>query len=389
MMRSRHMQTCKLLLCAVCQRCWQFWPRLWVATVCLLTGGLVQAQSVVFINPGMSDEIFWISATDAMRKAADSLGMRLSVVTVERDRLKPMELAQALAQLPAQERPDYLLFSNEYSVAPSVLKALEGSGIKAFMAFSGIHEDLRPQVGLPRARFPFWLGSLESNAEDAGYRTAKTLIAEAQKHPEWRDEQGQWQMLAIAGDRSTPVSITRNQGLLKAVSEAGGAVKLMQLVYGEWRQDKAQQQAAGLFRRYPQARMVWSGNDVMALGAMQAWEEQGGVPGTDAVFSGINTSAQALEKLRKGQLTAMAGGHFLAGAWSMVMLFDYHHGVDFADEGLEQKRPMFMLFDVSNSKRFEQRLGAGSMVSLDFRQFSKYLNPHLKRYDFDIHRLLH
>lgn len=120
------MQTSKLLWCAVCQRCWQAGLRLWVAAVCLWTAGMAQAQSVVFINPGMSDEIFWTSASDAMRKAADSLGMQLQVVTVERDRLKPMEVAQSLAQLPPQERPDYVLFGNEYSVAPSVLKALEG-----------------------------------------------------------------------------------------------------------------------------------------------------------------------------------------------------------------------------------------------------------------------
>src|SRR4029077_13279278 len=37
------------------------------------------------------------------------------------------------------------------------------------------------------------------------------------------------------------------------------------------------------------------GNDLMAFGAMTAWEKRGGKPGADAWFSGINTSTEALE----------------------------------------------------------------------------------------------
>ena len=50
----------------------------------------------------------------------------------------------------------------------------------------------------------------------------------------------------------------------------------LQEVYGEWRRDKARLQAQELFRRYPEARLVWSGNDEMALGAMQAWQRSAG-----------------------------------------------------------------------------------------------------------------
>ena len=37
-------------------------------------------------------------------------------------------------------------------------------------------------------------------------------------------------------------------------------------------------------------------------------------------------------------------GHFITGAWTLVMIYDYHHGRDFADEGLELERPMFAEF---------------------------------------------
>lgn len=290
-----------------------------MAVACCAWHSLAAAQSVVFLNPGKSDEAFWVAASHAMHKAADSLGMQLQVLYGERNRLAPIAMAQQVAQRPQAERPDYVIFSNEYGVAPSVLRALDGSGIRVLMAFSGAQSERRDQTGYPRERFAFWLGSLEPNAEDAGYLTAKALIAAGRQKPALWDAQGVLPLLVIAGDRSTPSSIARNRGMRKAVQEAGAQVQLLQQVYGEWRADKAQVQAEVLYQRYPQSRLVWSGNDLMAFGAMQSWQARGGKPGQDALFSGINTSAQAFGALRNGQLTALAGGHFLAGAWAMVM----------------------------------------------------------------------
>ena len=345
------------------------------------------AQSVVFINPGKADETYWVSAADAMHRAAHSLGMQLRVIYAERDRLEPIAIARRLAQLPPAQRPQYVIFTNDYSVAPGVLRALEGSGIQAFLTYSGIQPELRDQVGVPRGRYPFWLGSLEPRAQDAGYLTARALIAAARKQPQLKAADGKFHMLAIAGDRSTPSSVARNQGMHRAVQEAPDAL-LLQEVYGEWRRDKARVQAQELFQRYPEARLVWSGNDEMALGAMQAWQVRGGKPGKDALFSGVNTSAQAFEALRQQELTALAGGHFLAGAWALVLLFDYHRGVDFRAEGLELVYPMFKLFSAHSSLRFEKSFGTGQRP-LDFKPFSKYHHPALRHYDFDLEKLLH
>src|SRR5256885_16649643 len=78
--------------------------------------------------------------------------------------------------------------------------------------------------------------------------------------------------------------------------------------------------------------------------------------------------------LRTGELSALAGGHFLTGAWALVMLYDHAHGADFASEGLEQVRPMFTLLDKSQIDRYEHRISA-PLAPLDFRSYSKHLNP--------------
>src|SRR5260221_10118499 len=139
-------------------------------------------------------------------------------------------------------------------------------------------------------------------------------------------------MLAIAGDRSTPSSITRNQGMRRAVAEAP-MVRLEEEVYAAWTGENAAQQSESLYRRYPDVKLVWAGNDLMAFGAMAAWEKRGGKPGVDAWFSGINTSTEALEAGKSGRVNALAGGPFITWAWGLVMIYRFHHGHDLPDEG--------------------------------------------------------
>ena len=194
-------------------------------------------------------------------------------------------------------------------------------------------------------------------------------------------------MIAIAGDRSTTTSLKRNQGMLRAVSEQSDVV-LEQQVYGEWNRAKAREQSDWLYQRYPQVRVVWAGNDLMAFGAMESWTERGGKPGSDAVFSGINTSEEAMTKLRTGSLAALAGGHFIAGAYALVMLYDYHNGHDFADEGLELERSMFILFSADDAKRFQSQYGDLDFHKVDFRRFSKVLNPAVRQYQFSFRQIL-
>ena len=70
------------------------------------------------------------------------------------------------------------------------------------------------------------------------------------------------------------------------------------------------------------------------------------------------------------------------------MLYDYHHGKDFADEGLEQNRSMFILFTPEEARRFQQLFGAQNFDKVDFKKFSKFLNPAIKKYDFSFRKLL-
>lgn len=358
--------------------------RLLVMLICLSVGyGNAQAMNVWFINPGHADETYWTDASRAMLDAAEDLGVRLRIAYAERDLLREVALVGEVARLPLAERPDYLILAGEKRVLLEQLKLAEAAGIPALLAFNAAQPDERAALGKPRERFRHWLGSLAPQAESAGYLTGKALI-EAGLRAGLQDAEGRLQLLALVGDNATDTSVRRNAGLLQALAEHPEVV-LQQRVVAEWRRDKAQVQTGHLLRRYPETHLLWSGNDEMAFGAMQAAADAGRGVGRDLLFSAVNTSDEAMRAVIDGRLSALAGGHFMTGAWALVMLYDYHHGHDFAvEEGLELERPLFILFSPERARAFLQ----GHWRQLDYRRFSKALNPEIQRYEFGLDPLL-
>jgi len=352
---------------------------------CGMTASPAWAQRVAFVNPGRHDETYWVTASEAMQAAARSLGMQVEIRYAERDHLAQVELVRELAARPPVTRPEYLVLVNERRMGGPMLQIASAAGIRCLFAYNTLLPEDRAEYGSARQRYPLWLGSVVPHAEDAGYLTAKALIVRGLRARRFAAD-GKLHLIAIAGDRSTESSVLRNRGMLRAAGEEPRAV-VDQVVYADWKRDVAQQMARELYARYPEAALVWAGSDQMAFGAMAAHEATGGRPGVDRWFSGVNTSTEAMQAVIDGRMEALAGGHFMAGAWALVLIYDHAHGRDFRSEGLELDVPMFSLFDAALARRYMVRFGAG-FPALDFRAFSKALNPARRHYDFAFANLL-
>jgi ABC-type sugar transport system substrate-binding protein len=336
--------------------------------------------SAVFINPGRSDEPFWRSATRFMQPAAQQLDIRLEVLYAERDHLKMIELAKQVVQ--RRNKPDYLIIVNEKLAGGEMLKLADKAGIKTLLVFSKFEDGQAVEFGAPRQKYRHWLGSLTPNAVEAGRLTASELVRQALATRTLSDD-GKVHVAVIAGDKATPTATQRLQGATDILS-AHPQVILEQVVYGNWDRARAQEQAAALLLRYPKLNALWVASDLMAYGAMDAAQTMERKPGSDLLFSAINNSPEILQARVQGRISALAGGHFTAGAWGLVMLYDYHHGKDFRKEGLELRPPLFVLLDDERAQRFLTRFGDEDFSAVDFRQFSKHLHPQMRAYQFSL-----
>lgn len=276
---------------------------------------------VGFVNPGRSDEDFWLSVGRLMADAAPRLGITLTATAAERSRRLYLQQASDLLR----QKPDYLVAVNEEGVGPAVAELAESAGVPLFMILNAMPVT---EQG-PRAASPHFLGALLADNEQAGFALASQLITAARRrNPERRF----LRLLAVDGVLATPAAGDRARGLNRALGEIPD-VMLLDRLPGEWRQDVAEQRVEAALRRSPDVDVIWCANDPMALGAVTAVAGRGLIPGGDVLIGGFNGGAAAQAAIAAGQMEVSMTGHLFAGALALVMLRDHADGLDFADVG--------------------------------------------------------
>lgn len=333
--------------------------------------------TVVFLNPGFSQEPFWTGYSDFMQAAASDLGIELQIVYGERDPQRILKNAHAVLDRP--QLPDYLIFTNEMYLGPELLRLFAHTPVKLFALHSTLTPEQRQITGDSREHYANWIGSLVPNDEEGGYLMAKALFAHVGDGPV--------ELLAFSGVRHTPSATLREAGLHRALAEHP-QIKLQQLVYGEWKRQRAYEQAQQLLQRYPQVRLIWSANDEMAFGAMRAASELKKKPGKDLYFSALNNSVEVFQARIRGDISVLVSGHFTLGGWALVMLHDHYVGYDFAlSGGKDRIAPLFNLLDAQQAQTLQERIERKG-YGVDFRRFSSVYQPQLKDYAFSIKDML-
>ncbi|WP_426111487.1 ABC transporter substrate-binding protein [Pseudomonas sp. DSP3-2-2] len=346
----------------------------------LLTAGCLWASSsmavsVVFLNPGPTSDGYWQSYGRFMHAAAEKLDMSLEVIYTDRDTRKLLTYAREALQ--GTNRPDYLVFSNELNVAPEILRLSRGSGVKLFAVNNTLTQNQIAILGDLSQSYPDFIGSLVGNDEEAGYLTASQLFSLGSAAAKGRPVE----LLAFSGTNNTPVSLKREQGMYRALAEHP-EVHLRQIVLGGWRRDRALEQARILLKRYPGIRLVWTANDQMAFGAMDAGTENGRLPGKDILFSSINWAPASLDAVQDGRLSVIAGGHFMLGGLAMVLLHDYEATDPGARHNMGAREAQLMKLltpdDIPRIRIASQRDDFG----IDVRQLSLEGKPAGTEYEF-------
>ena len=333
--------------------------------------------SIVFLNPGEPVDrgkgMFWPMTARLMDVAAQRFGMKLEVLYAERDHLLMLRQAKSLSQ--RTKLPDYVVMVNEKQTAGQMMKMFAGTSTKVLL----IHNDLtikqRQEIGNERGKMSNWIGTATTNEEKGTYRMMEALY----------DQLGTIEplIIGITGARSTPVSLKRAQGVSDYIAKSGKGQQL-QLMFSNWSSADAKSKADVLLSRYPQANIIWTANYSMALGALLAVKESG----MDVLVGSTAAAPPSVESTDKQGMTVSLGSHFFIGAWAMVLLYDYHHGVDFIQHGgVRQNLDYLYVINSDNSPRYYQVV-YDQTDAIDFSVFSKYLHPSIGEYTFSLAPLM-
>jgi len=334
---------------------------------------LAQPQPrVVFLNPGEAVERgagpYWQLVARAMSHAAKRLGLSLEILYGERDHLVTLRQAEQVAQ--RAEAPDYLVVVNEKLTAEPILKMFSGSRAKIFLIHNDLTPEQRRELGNERERMANWIGTMTSDSAGSGYLILEYLYGRLGNHEP--------RIIGITGDPQTPVARERAEGAAKYVARAGRG-RIHQVVYGDWTRADGEQKASVLLARYPDANIIWAANDSMAMGALHAVQARG----APVLVGGGGGWSEALKSIAEGGLTATVAGNFTVGAWAMVLLYDYHHGRDFAPHSGVNLTFEQVVVHRDNVDRY-QRVILNGLDSLDVGRYSKVLQPRSGPYRFNL-----
>lgn len=348
-------------------------------TLCMATTASKQltAPSVVFLNPGEPVDrgkgLFWPMTARLMGVAAKTFGMELEVLYAERDHLLMLRQAESVAQ--RTDLPDYVVMVNEKQAALKMLKMFEGTLTKVLLIHNDMTLEQRREIGNEREQMQHWIGTAKTDEESSTYR----MMEELSRQLDTREPQ----VIGITGARGTPVSLERAQGVSDYMTKTGRGQQL-QLAFSNWGADDAKSKADVLLARYPEANIIWTANYSMALGALHAVKAHG----TPVLVGSTAAAPQAVPSMTEQGMAVSLGSHFFIGAWAMVLLHDYHHGVDFAAHGgVKQKLDHLYVITPDNASRY-YHVVYDKTDALDFSVFSKYLHPSSEGYTFSLAPLM-
>jgi ABC-type sugar transport system substrate-binding protein len=351
-----------------------------VLSAALLAGspGWSAELRVGFINPTVPPA-FWDLLSTAMRAAAAQLDIHVDIRNHDRSREKAIALAKEFA---AQQPPlDYLIATNDLDVAVDIVTIADAANLKVILLNNDIDPKEWSKYGEPRTKFKSWLGSLIPDHEGAGYGIATAVLTEAARVKTNRP----LRVLALAGDTMTQASNDRVLGLKRGIDVVTkllgpSSVELVEVRNLDWTAKTAEADVREFVKSGPRIDALWAANDPMALGGMTALRDANYIPGKTVLVGGLNWSQDAVDKILAGEMVVTHGGHFLLGAWAMVVLRDYHDGRDFAEEDVRLQVPMGAI-DLPVARRFPE-IGKVDWTKVSFAKFSKSRNPAIKRYGF-------
>jgi len=335
---------------------------------------------------------FWRSVHDLIVASAEDLDVDFRIYYAEENFLKMHKQVNKVLDNP-DTRPDGIIFHNYKKMAPYILEKAEQLKVKSFIFNSGLN-DGKLQIH-PRQNYKHWIGQMLPDDEFAGSELLRCLKSAA-INLNRKSRNDSFSILAMEGNPSSKAYKSRKEGLRRALI-IDSNLNFTQYFPADWSRSKARKMFPTMLARYPEVSIIWSANDNMALGLIDAAKNSNlTFFGKKAVVGGIDWLAESIEAIKQGDMACSVGGHFVEGMWSLILMYDYLNGFDFIDESKElSHRATFhtkmAAINVNNVGAYSQlikKLQPENLSKYNFRKYSRTHNSKTKQYDFSINELL-
>jgi ABC-type sugar transport system substrate-binding protein len=354
--------------------------------ICLALTQAANAEdpiNVTFLVPASTGNSFWETSASFAKAVADDLGINLTIAYTAESTYKIKRLGD---QILTNNKPmDYLLTAYLTAVTEYHLEVARDRDAKVLLFNTNIPEEDRSKIGAPREKYKNWIGHMSPDDIAAGYALADALINRA-KASGLTPANRKPEIIGLTGADNTNVSFDRNTGLERRVKSYSDAI-LHEIRFSDWERKSAELDTLDLLKQKPGISIIWAASDSMAFGAIDALNKIGAAD-KDVVIGGIDWSAEGIAAVADGRLAATVGGHFMEAGWALILVHDYHHGIDFRDDTGVNIMTTMSALDGGNIKEYLKKSGDGSWSTVDFKNFSKYYNPKLSKYNFSINALI-
>ena len=289
-----------------------------------------------------------IAQTESMRSEAERLGYELLYSNAEGSEARQIaNVDQAIAQ---GVDMIFLAPRSETPLARAVLNAR-----RANIPVVCLDRDVDNNVAKVGEDYICFIGS--------------DFVQEGARAAEWlaRTLNGEGEIIELQGTTGSSPAIDRGRGFADFLagtytpSAAGGAatpaappsggfpgMRVVASQDGDFARDEGRQVFETLYQANPTATAVYAHNDEMAIGAIQALEAQGRVPGRDVTIVSVDGSREALQNIVDGKLGATVECNPRFGPIAFETLQRYAAGETIEPQIINQDR----FFDATNATEF-------------------------------------
>lgn len=337
-------------------------------------GAAASEPKVLFVSPSHAEDPFFKHVELYTRMAAANLNLELGVIYGEGNRL--LQLRQ-LEQYLSQHEPNYVVvqpYSGGAKALMDLLAQFEAIKVVTFERILLPAEE--PLIGVPGQHYRNWIAEIYFDNAAASREMSATLF----DHCRQEARAGRNQVIGLNGAHG--FESNERGSALAMIARWDPDFQFEQVVFSQWQRELATQQSQLLLRRYPNTSVIWAASDWMALGVLDGLGQSDEEDSQRYCIGGFDWLPESIDAIKQGNMVASAGGHYMMGAWAMVVIYDHWHGA--LPDDLLTGKAAFELEVISkdNVQQYLPLLQPDYWQAFDFRRLSFRHQPEQSSYHF-------